>query len=130
MRVALAQINPTIGDFAGNVQLILRDAQEAARRSAQVVVFPELALTGYPPRDLVEKPSFVTRSEMELEKLARETSSLDVTLVVGFVARSKAETGKRALNSAAVLHGGEVIFQQSKMLLPNYDVFDEARYFR
>ncbi len=65
--------------------------------------FPELALTGYPPRDLVEKPSFLTRSEMELEKLARETADLDLSLIVGFVARSQAETGKRALNSAAVI---------------------------
>src|SRR5580704_11555527 len=130
MRVALAQINPTIGDFAENVRLILRDAREAARRGAEGVVFPELALTGYPPRDLVEKPSFLTRSEMELEKLAQETADLDLSLVVGFVARSRAETGKRALNSAAVIHGGQIVFRQSKMLLPTYDVFDEARYFR
>jgi NAD+ synthase (glutamine-hydrolysing) len=130
MRVALAQINPTIGDFTENVRLILRDAREAARRGADVVVFPELALTGYPPRDLVEKPSFLTRSEMELEKLARETADLELSLVVGFVARSRAETGKRALNSAAVIQGGQIVFRQSKMLLPTYDVFDEARYFR
>jgi NAD+ synthase (glutamine-hydrolysing) len=87
-------------------------------------------LTGYPPRDLVEKPSFLTRSEMELEKLARETADLSLSLIVGFVARSRAETGKRALNSAAVMQGGQIVFRQSKMLLPNYDVFDEARYFR
>ncbi len=130
MRVALAQINPTIGDFTENARLILRDAREAARRGAEVVVFPELALTGYPPRDLVEKPSFLTRSEMELEKLAQETANLDLSLVVGFVARSRAETGKRALNSAAVIQGGQIVFRQSKMLLPTYDVFDEARYFR
>jgi NAD+ synthase (glutamine-hydrolysing) len=130
MRVALAQINPTIGDFAENARLILRDAREAARRGAEVVVFPELALTGYPPRDLVEKPSFLTRSEMELEKLAQETANLELSLVVGFVARSRAETGKRALNSAAVIHAGQIVFRQSKMLLPTYDVFDEARYFR
>lgn len=130
MRVALAQINPTIGDFAENSRLILRDAREAARRGADVAVFPELALSGYPPRDLVEKPSFVTRSEMELEKLARETADLNLSLVVGFVARSRAETGKRALNSAAVIRGGNIEFRQSKMLLPTYDVFDEARYFR
>jgi NAD+ synthase (glutamine-hydrolysing) len=130
MRVALAQINPTIGDFAENARLIVRDAREAARRGADVVVFPELALTGYPPRDLVEKPSFLTRSEMELEKLARETADLNLSLIVGFVARSRAETGKRALNSAAVMQGGQIVFRQSKMLLPNYDVFDEARYFR
>ncbi len=130
MRVALAQINPTIGDFAENARLIVRDAREAARRGAEVVVFPELALTGYPPRDLVEKPSFLTRSEMELEKLARETADLDLSLIVGFVARSQAESGKRALNSAAVIRGGQIVFRQSKMLLPTYDVFDEARYFR
>ena len=130
MRVALAQINPTIGDFATNARLIVQNAGEAARRGADVVVFPELALTGYPPRDLVEKPSFLTRSEMELEKLAAETADLDLSLIVGFVARSKAETGKRALNSAAVIHAGEIVFRQSKMLLPTYDVFDEARYFR
>jgi NAD+ synthase/NAD+ synthase (glutamine-hydrolysing) len=89
-----------------------------------------LSLAGYPPRDLVEKPSFLDRSEAELERLARETADLDITLVCGYVARSRAETGKRALNSAAVLEGGKLLFQQTKMLLPNYDVFDEARYFR
>src|ERR1700733_13761130 len=130
MRVALAQINPTIGDFAENARLIVRDAREAARRGADVVVFPELALTGYPPRDLVEKPSFLPRSEMELEKLARETADLDLSLIAGFVAKSQAQTGKQALNSAAVIRNGQIVFRQSKMLLPTYDVFDEARYFR
>jgi len=130
MRVALAQINPTIGDFEYNARLIVRRAHEAAERGAEVVVFPELALTGYPPRDLVEKPSFLSRSEMELERLAQETAELDLSLICGFVARSKAETGKRALNSAAVIRRGEIVFRQSKMLLPTYDVFDEARYFR
>ncbi len=130
MRVGLAQINPTIGDFEYNARLIVRRAHEAAERGAEVVVFPELALTGYPPRDLVEKPSFVSRSEIELERLAQETAELDLSLICGFVARSKAETGKRALNSAAVIRRGEIVFRQSKMLLPTYDVFDEARYFR
>lgn len=130
MRVGLAQINPTIGDFEYNARLIVRRAHEAAERGAEVVVFPELALTGYPPRDLVEKPSFLSRSEIELERLAQETAELDLSLICGFVARSKAETGKRALNSAAVIRRGEIVFRQSKMLLPTYDVFDEARYFR
>ncbi len=103
MRVALAQINPTVGDFTGNARLIVRSARETADRGANVVVFPELALTGYPPRDLVEKPSFLTRNETDLEGLARETADLDLSLIVGFVGRSKAETGKRALNSAAVI---------------------------
>ena len=71
MRIALAQINPTVGDLAGNADRIARAAREAAARGAEVVVFPELSITGYPPRDLVEKPSFLERSERELERLAR-----------------------------------------------------------
>ncbi len=130
MRIALAQINPTVGDLSGNADRIARAAREAEARGAEVAVFPELSVTGYPPRDLVEKPSFLDRSERELERLARETADLDLSLVCGYVARSRAETGKRALNSAAVLEHGRVVFRQSKMLLPTYDVFDEARYFR
>src|SRR5580692_8781406 len=98
MRVALAQINPTIGDFPENTARIVRAAREAAGRGADVVVFPELALTGYPPRDLVEKPSFLDRSESELQRLARETAGLNLAVVCGYVARSRAETGKQALN--------------------------------
>ena len=78
----------------------------------------------------MEKPSFLERSERELERLARETADLDLSVICGYVARSEAETGKRALNSAAVIERGEIVFRQSKMLLPTYDVFDEARYFR
>jgi NAD+ synthase (glutamine-hydrolysing) len=130
MRIALAQLNPTVGDLAGNADRMARAAREAAARGAEIAVFPELAVTGYPPHDLLEKPSFLDRSERELERLAQRTADLDLSLICGYVARSQAETGKRALNSAAVLEGGEVIFRQSKMLLPTYDVFDEARYFR
>ena len=130
MRAALAQINPTVGDFTGNTARIVRAAREAARLGAEVAIFPELCLTGYPPRDLVEKPSFIERSERELERLAAETAGLDMAVVVGYVARSQAETGKRALNCAALLERGQLAFRQTKMLLPTYDVFDEARYFR
>ncbi|HEX5431315.1 MAG TPA: NAD+ synthase [Bryobacteraceae bacterium] len=130
MRIALAQINPTIGDFARNADRMARAAREARARGAEVAVFPELALCGYPPRDLVEKPSFVERGERELQRLAQDTADLDLSLVCGYVARSQAETGKGVMNSAAVLKHGEIVFRQSKMLLPNYDVFDEARYFR
>ncbi len=130
MRIALAQINPTVGDLEGNISRIAAAARQAAGRGAEVAVFPELAITGYPPRDLVEKPSFLDRSERALENLAQQTADLDLALVCGFVARSQAETGKRALNSAAVIERGEIVFRQSKMLLPTYDVFDEARYFR
>ena len=130
MRIALAQLNPTVGDLAGNVDRMTRASRDAAARGAEAVVFPELSLTGYPPRDLVEKPSFIEASERELERLASETRDLDLSVICGYVGRSDAETGKRALNRAALIERGEVVFRQSKMLLPNYDVFDEARYFR
>ena len=129
MRIALAQINPTVGDLSGNADRILRAAREAARRGAEVAVFPELSITGYPPRDLVEKPSFIERSERELDRLARESADLDLSIVCGYVAQSHSKVGKRALNSAAVIERGQVVFRQTKMLLPTYDVFDEARYF-
>jgi predicted amidohydrolase len=127
MRIALAQINPTVGDLRGNATLIARMARQAAERGADVAVFPELSITGYPPRDLVEKPSFIDRSEQELERLAAETADLNISIVCGYVARSDSETGKRALNCAAVMERGKILFRQTKMLLPNYDVFDEAR---
>jgi NAD+ synthase (glutamine-hydrolysing) len=130
MRIALAQINPTVGDLRGNARLIAGAARRAAERGADIAVFPELSITGYPPRDLVEKPSFIDRSEEELERLAAETADLDISIVCGYVARSESDTGKRALNCAAVIEHGKVVFRQTKMLLPNYDVFDEARYFR
>jgi NAD+ synthase/NAD+ synthase (glutamine-hydrolysing) len=129
MRIALAQINTTVGDMAGNVNLIVKTAREAAAAGATLVVFPELAITGYPPRDLVEKRSFLERSEEHLDRLARETADLNAAIICGYVGRSSALTGKTATNSAAVIEGGQVVFRQSKMLLPTYDVFDEARYF-
>jgi len=122
-------MNPTVGDLAGNVDRMTAAARQAARRGAELVVFPELSITGYPPRDLVEKPSFIEASERELERLASETRGLDLSVICGYVGRSDAETGKRALNRAALIEHGEIVFRQSKMLLPNYDVFDEARYF-
>src|SRR5271169_5112348 len=125
MRIALAQINPTVGDLGGNAALIAKAARDAAARGAELAVFPELSITGYPPRDLVEKPSFIERSEDELERLASQTADLDISIVCGYVARSDSETGKRALNCAAVIERGRVVFRQTKMLLPNYDVFDE-----
>jgi NAD+ synthase/NAD+ synthase (glutamine-hydrolysing) len=130
MRIALAQMNPVVGDLEGNARLISKFARQAAERGAEVAVFPELSITGYPPRDLVEKPSFVSRSEQELERLAKETEGLGVSIVCGYVARSEETVGKGALNCAAVLEHGNIVFRQTKMLLPTYDVFDEARYFR
>ena len=129
MRIALGQINPTVGDLAGNLARIRRFACDASQRGAELIVFPELSVTGYPPRDLVEKPSFILRSEQAVEQLAAETAGLPLTILAGYVGRSRQTTGKRATNSVAVLRGGEVIFRQTKALLPTYDVFDEDRYF-
>ena len=130
MRVALGQINTTVGGLAGNTDLMVRVTRRAAEGGARLVVFPELSLTGYPPRDLVEKPSFIERSERELERLAAETAALDIALICGYVGRSEAQAGKRATNSAAVIERGRIVFRQNKALLPTYDVFDEARYFQ
>jgi NAD+ synthase (glutamine-hydrolysing) len=129
MRIALAQINPTVGDLPGNVNRMVQAARVASERRARTVVFPELSLTGYPPRDLVEKESFLCRSEEELNRLAAETAGLEVTLVCGYVGRPRVRTGRRATNSAAVIEHGHILFRQDKMLLPTYDVFDEYRHF-
>ena len=129
MRIALGQINTTVGDLEGNAGLILAMAQRAAAGGAEIVVFPELSLTGYPPRDLVEKPSFLDRTQQHLERLAAATAGLDLTLICGYVGRANGSTGKRATNSAAAIRKGQVLFRQNKMLLPTYDVFDEGRYF-
>jgi NAD+ synthase (glutamine-hydrolysing) len=129
MRIALGQINPTVGDLAGNVARMSRFARDAAQRGADLIVFPELSVTGYPPRDLVEKPSFLKRSEQAVQQLAAETASLPIAILAGYVGRSHLETGKCATNSAAVIRGGQILLRQTKMLLPTYDVFDEDRYF-
>ena len=129
MRVALGQINSTVGDLAGNARRMHDAARTAASRGAAIVVFPELSLTGYPPRDLVEKESFLDRTEHELHRLAEDTADLNISIICGYVSRSGNPTGKRVMNSAAVLEKGRLHFRQNKMLLPTYDVFDAARYF-
>ena len=127
MKIALAQINPTVGDFAGNSAKILDFAQRAKERGADLAVYPELCLCGYPPMDLIERPHFIERNERELACLAKR---LPIASVVGFAARAQESTGKPAANAAALLSNGAVQFVQQKMLLPTYDVFDESRYFR
>jgi NAD+ synthase/NAD+ synthase (glutamine-hydrolysing) len=129
MRIALGQINTTIGDLDGNVNKMVEASRQASARGAQLVVFPELAITGYPPQDLLEKESFVCRNESSLERLAHLTSDLPLIVLCGYVSRATSRSGKRIANSAALLRGGKQIFRQDKMLLPTYDVFDEARYF-
>jgi len=123
IRVACAQINCMVGDLAGNAERILRYAKEAKERGADIVLFPEMALTGYPPEDLLFKPSFVENNLAMMEKLA--ASVRDITVVAGFVDRE----GGKLFNAAAVIAGGKVTAVYHKMCLPNYGVFDEKRYF-
>ena len=129
MKIALAQINSTVGDLCGNAKRMLEFATRASAAGANVVVFPELSLTGYPPRDLLEKETFLDRTEQHLERLAADAAPLNVSLICGTVTRTGSPAGLPIYNSAAVLQGGRITFRQHKMLLPTYDVFDEARYF-
>jgi NAD+ synthase (glutamine-hydrolysing) len=127
VRIALAQIDTTVGDFEGNLKRLVQHAGYARDRGADLVVFPELALCGYPPRDLVENPGFIERSETALEQLAHLLPP--ITALVGYVRRSRAEQGKPAADAAALIEGGHVVADYAKILLPFYDVFDESRYF-
>ena len=130
MRIALAQINNTVGDLSGNAAKILEFTNRAEQAGAEVVVFPELALTGYPPRDLVEKDSFLDRTREALLEIAAASADRNIAMVVGYVAHSPKNSAIKAQNAAAVIQGGRIVFDQRKMLLPTYDVFDEARYFQ
>jgi NAD+ synthase (glutamine-hydrolysing) len=127
VKIALAQINPTVGDFTGNAAKLCQFAREARSRGAALVVFPELSVCGYPPRDLVEVPAFAERSRQVLEKIATEFP--DIAIIAGFPTAAASETGKTVMNSAALLRNGRIYFIQSKRLLPTYDVFDEMRNF-
>jgi NAD+ synthase/NAD+ synthase (glutamine-hydrolysing) len=128
VKIALAQINPTVGDFEGNAARILAVAKQAQKAGAGLVVFSELSICGYPPRDLVEFESFLARNMATAESLAAQLDG-GIAVIVGLATHALWETGKRAMNSAALLRNGRVEFVQSKRLLPTYDVFDEARNF-
>lgn len=127
MKIALGQINPTVGDFVGNASKIVQTAARAREGGAQLVLFPELSICGYPPRDLVERASFVDRNRQVAEEIARET--IGITAIVGLATPARSATGKSVMNSAAVLRDGKIAHIQSKRLLPTYDVFDELRNF-
>ena len=127
MKIALAQFNPTVGDFTGNAARILELAAQAKTRGADLAVFTELCLCGYPPQDLLERPSFVQRNQDELKKLA---AAMPLDAIVGYAGATKNGRGKAVANKAALIRDGKVVFEQSKMLLPTYDVFDESRYFQ
>ncbi len=127
MKIALAQINTTVGDIAGNEARILAAYQRGVAAGVDLVVAPELAITGYPPRDLLLKSGFVARNLAALERLAGTTGHTG--LVVGYVGQNDVRPGREFTNSVALLHEGHPLATRSKTLLPTYDVFDEDRYF-
>ncbi len=122
LRIALAQINVTVGDLQGNTAKIIENLERAKAHQATIVMFPELALAGYPPEDLLLKPGFAAANRTALESLLPHTHGL--TAIVGFVDR-----GDDVFNAAAILHDGQLAGIYHKSLLPNYAVFDEDRYF-
>lgn len=123
IRISLAQINPTVGDLSGNRDKIMEYISRAKRLGADVVAFPELAVTGYPPEDLVLKPQFVKDNIKTLREIKKATTG--ITAIVGFV-----DANKHIYDAAAVFNNGRLVHVYHKMLLPNYGVFDEYRYFK
>ena len=130
MRIALAQINPTVGDFSGNLSKITDSVRRAAEAGAELVLLPEMATSGYPPADLLEKTSFLQRAEESLAAICELTREPGMpTVLCGSPMRCERPGEKHVRNVAAVIAGGQIRFLQEKMLLPYYDVFDEQRYF-
>jgi NAD+ synthase (glutamine-hydrolysing) len=129
VKIALAQINPTVGDFTGNLAKIISASQRAAGLGARLTVFSELAICGYPPADLLEKPSFLDRCVSAVEELRQATASLSTAVLAGVALPAPPGSGKHSVNAAVLLDKGQILLEQHKMLLPFYDVFDEQRYF-
>jgi NAD+ synthase (glutamine-hydrolysing) len=130
VKIALAQIDPTVGDFAGNTKKILEFAARGGELGAELVIFPELAVCGYPPADFLEKAVFVARAGEAVAEIAAWSAGAGrPTILCGTVMSAGSPVGKQVRNVAALLSGGKVSFVQQKMLLPFYDVFDEQRYF-
>ena len=129
MKIALAQINPTVGDFTGNLEKIVAASRRAAAEGARLTVFSELAICGYPPADFLEKPSFLARCRTAVDELAAATADLSTAVLAGVALPSEPCSGKPAVNAAVMLDRGSLVLEQHKRLLPFYDVFDEQRYF-
>jgi NAD+ synthase (glutamine-hydrolysing) len=128
MKIALAQINTTVGDLAGNAAKIRAAYARGVEAGADLVVLPELALTGYPPRDLLSRENFIAGNLAQLQQLATLTGKTG--LVLGYVGRNEIQPGRAITNSVALLQHGKIVATRNKTLLPTYDVFDEDRYFQ
>ncbi|MGO9412945.1 MAG: NAD+ synthase, partial [Spirochaetia bacterium] len=128
MKIACGQINPTIGDFPGNLEKVLSFSRRAKDAGCGLAVFPEMCLCGYPPMDLLEHESFVEENLKTLRRLQTDAPP-DIGIIVGYVDRNRGRPGKGLLNVASLICDGKVLHTQAKTLLPTYDVFDEARWF-
>lgn len=128
MKVAIGQINPVIGDFSGNAARILDYVTRAERGGADVIVFPEMCVCGYPPMDLLDHVSFV-EANLKTLRLIQQRSPKGIGIVLGYVDKNRTSAGKPLVNAVSLIRNGEILLTQTKSLLPTYDVFDEARYF-
>ena len=130
MKVTLAQLNPIVGDIRGNLEKLKQALDDSSRVGSDLVVFPELFLVGYPPRDLLERPWFIERAKAAILELTQFSTGFATTgILVGAPMPTGRGTGKGLANAAVLIHNGRLIFSQQKSLLPTYDVFDEARHF-
>ena len=130
MKITLAQLNPTVGDISGNLAKVTQTLSQCSKDSPDLVVFPELFLVGYPPRDLLERPSFIAKTDEAIRELSEVSQEYPQTgIIVGAPQPGQQSTGKGLHNSALLIYQGRLLFTQHKSLLPTYDVFDEARYF-
>ncbi len=129
MKIALIQYNPRIGDFAANIAAIIGWLDKAKAAGCQLAVLPELALSGYPPQDLLERPAFLDDQDQAFARLMAKAHTIGIGVICGLVTRNPGPMGKPLHNSGVLFADGEVLFTTHKQLLPTYDVFDEARYF-
>ena len=127
MRIALAQIDPTVGDIVGNLRKHLAVLQDAKSQGAEIVLFPELSILGYPPKDLLLKPAVIELSLEAVNEIARAAQG--ITAIVGYAEKNLSNRGRPLHNAVAVVRDGKIVSKRFKSLLPTYDVFDESRYF-
>ncbi|NQW44895.1 MAG: NAD+ synthase, partial [Deltaproteobacteria bacterium] len=127
MKIAISQMNPRVGDVACNLKVILEAIKKAKAGHCQLLLFPELAIVGYPPRDLLSYSHIVDENLKALEKIKVESSG--ITILIGYVEKNRSNLGKPYFNSVAVFQNGNLIKNYRKWLLPYYDIFEEERYF-